>query len=470
MGISFRSIARIASLLLLTVFLSACDEEAPEVGPEEEPPKQEDGRTVGGYAQMGPYLAGGTITVSELGADLLPTGRTLKTTIDNNSGVFTWADARPDVAISEFAVEGFYFNWIEGRVSEAPLTLLAISANAKNEPVNINLLTHLERDRVKHLVQQGSSFQAAKAQASQEVGGIFGFTGNHVSERMDISEKSDLNGKLLAISVIIQARRSVAEVSALLAALSTDIKEDGILNNAGIRTDLRTQAMTLPLDEIRKNLYSRYTALGLRVGIPHFERYIYEYTGLGISRGTVRDIDDQEYRTERIGNQWWMVNSLRTTRYANGDSLKYGNYVNGNDLTKYYFFRDANIGTPVVPIDTWRYGNFYTRASVMNGAGETDAVPSGVQGVCPNGWHVPSLAEYQILLDHIESRGYARTLDVVNNEVGFSLGKVGWRGYDLYSWGAMGTDWALATTGGTSVNSSGRKDLNAALNVRCVKD
>ena len=33
----------------------------------------------------------------------------------------------------------------------------------------------------------------------------------------------------------------------------------------------------------------------------------------------------------------------------------------------------------------------------MNGAGSSDANPSGVQGVCPNGWHLPSDSEWKEL-------------------------------------------------------------------------
>lgn len=33
----------------------------------------------------------------------------------------------------------------------------------------------------------------------------------------------------------------------------------------------------------------------------------------------------------------------------------------------------------------------------MNGSAKNDNVPSGVQGVCPSGWHIPSDAEWKIL-------------------------------------------------------------------------
>jgi uncharacterized protein (TIGR02145 family) len=45
-----------------------------------------------------------------------------------------------------------------------------------------------------------------------------------------------------------------------------------------------------------------------------------------------------------------------------------------------------------------QYGKLYRRSMVMNGAAPTNANPSGVQGICPKGWHVPSASEWQQLI------------------------------------------------------------------------
>ena len=39
--------------------------------------------------------------------------------------------------------------------------------------------------------------------------------------------------------------------------------------------------------------------------------------------GVVRDIDGNIYQTVTIGSQTWMAENLKTTRYRNGDSVKY---------------------------------------------------------------------------------------------------------------------------------------------------
>jgi uncharacterized protein (TIGR02145 family) len=64
------------------------------------------------------------------------------------------------------------------------------------------------------------------------------------------------------------------------------------------------------------------------------------------------------------------------------------------------------------------YGGLYTWAAAMNGATTSDTNPSNVQGVCPEGWHLPSDFEWKELEIHLgmsqadaDSRGY-RGIDV----------------------------------------------------------
>ena len=99
---------------------------------------------------------------------------------------------------------------------------------------------------------------------------------------------------------------------------------------------------------------------------------------------TVSDIDDNMYNTVKIGKQCWIKENMRTTRYADG-----------TDVSDYF----AGTGNYV---DI--YGYLYTWASVMRGASASSNNPSGVQGICPTGWHVPSLAEWEELADYVSSQ------------------------------------------------------------------
>jgi uncharacterized protein (TIGR02145 family) len=47
------------------------------------------------------------------------------------------------------------------------------------------------------------------------------------------------------------------------------------------------------------------------------------------------------------------------------------------------------------------YGRLYNWAAVMHGSDGSTSNPSGVQGVCPTGWHVPSNAEWSQLKSYV---------------------------------------------------------------------
>ena len=50
-----------------------------------------------------------------------------------------------------------------------------------------------------------------------------------------------------------------------------------------------------------------------------------------------------------------------------------------------------------------RYGWLYNWPAVMHGDSTSNTNPSGVQGICPNGWHVPSMEEWQQLRQYLRS-------------------------------------------------------------------
>ena len=104
---------------------------------------------------------------------------------------------------------------------------------------------------------------------------------------------------------------------------------------------------------------------------------------------TVTDIDGNSYRTIKIGHQCWMKEDLRATHYANGDTIIMGNIAINN------FHLEES------PIE---YGYHYSITAILHGAESSDANPSGIQGVCPDGWHVPSHSEWMELLDTIRHR------------------------------------------------------------------
>ena len=255
-------------LLLLTVVSCQDDEEVAQQG---------QSVSIDGYVQKGPFINGTAITVSELNQKLIATGKNFTTQIIDNKGSFSLKDITLQSNFVQLIAEGFYFDEVRGEKSAAQLTLFALADVSNMSSVNVNLLSHLEKDRVIYLMQEEEkSFATAKKQAQQEILAIFGIekTDMTTSELLDISQDGDDNAILLAVSAILQGNNTVAELSELLADIITDIREDGMLNSESTQEKIRVNAMSLTLADIRQHLEARYGELGVDATIPNFEQYI----------------------------------------------------------------------------------------------------------------------------------------------------------------------------------------------------
>lgn len=115
---------------------------------------------------------------------------------------------------------------------------------------------------------------------------------------------------------------------------------------------------------------------------------------------TVTDArDGNVYRIVTLGTQVWMAENLAYLPevYPSADAASSGN-------EKRYFVLNYEGSDVSAAKNTEEYGEFgvlynwfaANDCNTKNGADET-AVPSGVRGVCPEGWHLPSKAEWQIM-------------------------------------------------------------------------
>lgn len=131
------------------------------------------------------------------------------------------------------------------------------------------------------------------------------------------------------------------------------------------------------------------------------------------SATTVTDVDGNVYNTVQIGNQCWMKENLRATHYADGTGISFGGSLSCvNDVTTYsyvfpFFYNNSSVNTALC-------GYLYNWASVMHGSASSNTNPSGVQGICPNGWHVPSSSEWNQLISYVS----AHPTFVCNNSSG----------------------------------------------------
>ncbi len=109
--------------------------------------------------------------------------------------------------------------------------------------------------------------------------------------------------------------------------------------------------------------------------------------------------DGQDYSTVQIGSQCWMAENLAYLPSVSPSS-------SGSDTTPYYYVYDyqgTDVAVAMLTTNYQTYGALYNWPAVMDGAASSSSVPSGVQGICPTGWHVPSDEEWKILEGEVDS-------------------------------------------------------------------
>ena len=102
--------------------------------------------------------------------------------------------------------------------------------------------------------------------------------------------------------------------------------------------------------------------------------------------GFVDERDGTHYKVIKLGDQIWMAENLK---YA-GD-IPLGGINDYSDTLPYRYYPNGQADN----VET--YGYLYNWTASMNGESSSDAEPSGVQGVCPAGWHLPGDREWSTL-------------------------------------------------------------------------
>ncbi len=131
---------------------------------------------------------------------------------------------------------------------------------------------------------------------------------------------------------------------------------------------------------------------------------------------TVKDIDGNIYEVINIGGQCWMAENLRSTHYADGTSIAHVKdsleWCCLEVLDKAF---DYYIGTQHMAA---KYGVLYNWAAA-NGDTSSD---KGIwqQGICPNGWHIPTDNEWAFMEQAFEQFDNDRTIAASVNVTGHS--------------------------------------------------
>jgi uncharacterized protein (TIGR02145 family) len=107
---------------------------------------------------------------------------------------------------------------------------------------------------------------------------------------------------------------------------------------------------------------------------------------------TVMDVDGNVYAIVKIGDQWWMSENLRTSRYRNGDDIPSDLYEGASTRSGAYgVYPDVGEAGMSSEDDMLEiYGALYNYFAV-----------SDLRGLCPAGWRVPSDADWIQLEMHL---------------------------------------------------------------------
>ncbi len=183
-------------------------------------------------------------------------------------------------------------------------------------------------------------------------------------------------------------------------------------NDAHYITEAQLNALLATMNNTIDSLRNRIGELEMHQTQPQTDTAIMAHACLGLA--TVTDYDLNVYNTVQIGNQCWMRENLRSTHYADGTAIAAG--TTSSTTTAYYYPLQGD----------FTYGYLYNWKAVMRNSSNSQSNPSGVQGVCPNGWHVPSDAEWGELQNYVSSQSHYLCNGDNNNVAKALAAKTGW--------------------------------------------
>ena len=161
-----------------------------------------------------------------------------------------------------------------------------------------------------------------------------------------------------------------------------------------------------------------------------------DYLKSGITYGEILDTrDNQVYKVVTIGSQTWMAQNL--------------NYDYNKGTAKSYCYEDKADSCA-------KYGRLYLWSAAMDSAGVFSTSGKGcgyygnscsasgtIRGVCPEGWHLPSQYEYDVMINYIDNSytkgqsGYRYSTSAGQ----YLKSQSGWsesgNGYDTYGFSAL---------------------------------
>jgi uncharacterized protein (TIGR02145 family) len=188
------------------------------------------------------------------------------------------------------------------------------------------------------------------------------------------------------------------------------------------------------------------------------------------------------YNTVQVGTQCWLKENINVGKRIDVSSEQ----TNNNKIEKYCYNDDPN--------NCATYGGLYQWAEAVqyqNGATNSPlpnpAFTGNVKGICPTGWHIPSLTEFQTLGTAVNNNGnslISLRQGIGTNTSGFSALLAGGRDINssfrylesiTYFWSSTedgaGIAFGVGLNGSNrSVTLDGGYNRGYGFSVRCLKD
>lgn len=277
-------------LLFLLVLLGACTDDNNENGNGDAGPAT---YTVNGKVEKGPFIKGSVVTLQPLDNKFHQTGNMFSATITDDEGNFDFGSLELDAPYALLTTDGFFYNEVEGRQSDARITLQAIVDLSDHSTVNVNILTHLKKSRLMKLLNDGVSYSDANKQAQTEMLTNFAlqkYADTDVSQ-FSITSGTDEAAALIVVSSVLLDGHSEAQLTEELANMSLELTSSGRLSDKNLEI-YRKKAIGLRerFSDIEQNIVRRYDELGKEVTVKDLSRYV-DWDNDGIAGNEFGDAD-----------------------------------------------------------------------------------------------------------------------------------------------------------------------------------
>lgn len=442
---------------------------------------------VAGVSQKGPFVKGSAVTVQGIDCKTMNfTDEVFEGEVKNNMGEFVVEKVNLSTTCAVVAVTGEYRSEMTGKKVSDKLTLRALTNLKDRTHVNVNLLTNLEYERVMYYVaEKGKTFDEAKDLAETEVLAAFGMAGDTTEfEALDIFGTSDADATLLAISVLMQGDADVKTLTERLDKFNESFAESGTWNDDDTKKAIidwiANAVAKAVMDSIRKNMEN----WGFANEVPDFETAVDAFA-TNVSK---------EKNSDSVKTDGWSWDVPKDARF--NPNIKYDSIIDPRDKQVYKVVKievkDKNysqvwmaenlnyadsVKTPSLKGGNWCYNNdeknckvsgrYYTWAAAIDsvalandlknplncGYGKTCGINRGVQGICPDGWHLPTLHEWGLLSVALGNAGVAG--DSLKALTGWDYaGTADNNGVDAYGFAALPTGRMVSTSSWSNVGSN----------------